>query len=167
MRRGGPAEFCDDIRDRLVRSLTLYCGDRWVAEELAQETLVRAWERWSVVGEAASPEAWTFRTATNLANSWFRRRQAERRAHARLSKEPETGPAVDFELRSTVRAAVAALAHRQREVVVARFFMDLSVEATAILLGCAEGTVRATTHQALGRLRALGLDVDDELQEVQ
>jgi RNA polymerase sigma factor (sigma-70 family) len=68
---------------------------------------------------------------------------------------------------AAVRAAVAALADRQRLVVVARFFMDLSVEDTAQLLECAPGTVRATAHQAVQRLRAMGLDVDDELQEVQ
>lgn len=165
MKYGGVAEFCDGVRDQLVRSMTLYCGDQWVAEELAQEALIRAWERWSRVSGMESPEAWTFRTATNLANSWFRRRAAERRAHSRMASAQSHDS--DATSATAVRTAVAALADRQRLVVVARYFMDLSVEDTATLLECAPGTVRASTHQAIQRLRTMGLDVDDELQEVQ
>ena len=56
-----PSAFCDRVSGRLVGSLTLYGGDRHVAEELAQEALARAWERWSTVSRLDSPEAWTFR----------------------------------------------------------------------------------------------------------
>lgn len=74
-----PAAFCDRVSGRLVGSLTLYCGDRHLAEELAQEALARAWERWPAVSRMASPEGWAFRTAMNLARSGFRRRRIERR----------------------------------------------------------------------------------------
>src|SRR6476661_2105235 len=63
---------------KLVGLLSLYCGDRWVAEEIAQETLSRLWERSARV-EIASPDAWTYRVAMNLSNSWLRRRALERR----------------------------------------------------------------------------------------
>ena len=165
MTAGSAAAFCDDVRDRLVRSLTLYCGDPWVAEELAQDALVRAWERWATVRELASPEAWTFRVAMNLANSWFRRRAAERRAHSRL-QDGLAPVEADVATAVAVRSVVAGLPERQRATLVARFYMDLTVEATAELLSCAEGTVRATTHQAVAQLRASGLDVDDVMEEV-
>ena len=64
---------------KLVGMVSLYCGDRWVAEEIAQETLSRLWER-SPAQVIDSPDAWTYRVAMNLANSWFRRRAIERRA---------------------------------------------------------------------------------------
>lgn len=157
-----PGEFCAEIRDRLVGSLTLYCGDRAVAEELAQDALVRTWEHWSRVRTMDAPEAWTFRTATNLANSWYRRRAAERRAKERLRgqrtahHDPPDGSTAEV-----VRAAVAALPPKQRAVVIARFFLDLSVDQTATALGCAPGTVKATTSHAVARLRAMGLTDDD------
>ena len=160
------ATFCDEIRGRLVQALTLYCGSRQVGEELAQEALVRAWERWPKVGAMDAPEAWTFRVGMNLANSSFRRRRAERRALARTG--PPAGDASDPDVAgaAAVRAAVAALPPRQRAVIIARYFLDQSVDDTAALLGCAPGTVKATTSQALVALRARGL-VDDELpQEV-
>jgi RNA polymerase sigma factor (sigma-70 family) len=61
-----------------------------------------------------------------------------------------------------VRAAVRALPPRQRAVVIARFYGGLSVQETAAALGCAEGTVKATTHQAIRNLRQAGLvDVEE------
>lgn len=166
-----PARFCDRVSGRLVGSLTLYCGDRHLAEELAQEALARAWERWPAVSRMASPEAWTFRTAMNLANSGFRRRRIERRVLARAvgreTVDPDDGTAV------AVRAAVRALPPRQRAVIVARWFLGYGVAETAELLGCAPGTVKSTTHQALARLRESGLadadadaeDDDDDTEE--
>ena len=77
------SEFCDRIGPRLVGALTLTCGDRGVAEELAQDTLVRVWERWPQVRRMDSAEGWAFRTAFNLAGSWRRRRGAEHRANRR------------------------------------------------------------------------------------
>ncbi len=55
-----------------------------------------------------------------------------------------------------IRAAVAALPERQRATIVARFYLGLSVAETAEHLGCAEGTVKAATSQALDRLRSHG-----------
>jgi DNA-directed RNA polymerase specialized sigma24 family protein len=121
-----PAAFCDRVSGRLVGSLTLYCGDRHLAEELAQEALARAWERWPAVSHMASPEAWTFRTAMNLANSGFRRRRIERRVLARAvgreTVDPDDGTAL------AVRAAVRALPPRQRAVIVARWFLGYGVD---------------------------------------
>jgi RNA polymerase sigma-70 factor (ECF subfamily) len=162
-----PAEFCDEIRDRLVGSLTIYCGDRHVAEELAQDALVRAWERWDTVGQMASPEAWTYRTAFNLASTWHRRRSAERRARRRLDARPADAP-TDLGADEAVRDAVLRLPPRQRAVITCRFFLDLSVDDTAALLECAPGTVKAATHQALNALRAadLGQEPIEHTEEV-
>ena len=158
-----PAQFCRDLRHQLVGSLTLYCGDRDVAEELAQDVLAKAWQRWETVGVMTSPEAWTHRTAFNLASSWGRRRSAERRANRRVGVDrPVSQP--DTATNQAVRDAVASLAPRQRAVIVCRFFLTLSVQETAEVLACAEGTIKATTHQALVVLRASGLI--DEPQEV-
>ena len=156
----GPEEFCDAVRGRLVGALTLATGSRAVAEELAQEALVRAWQRWDRVCQLDAPEAWTVRVGLNLAGSWHRRRRAEWRANRR-SNAGDVVAEVDHAGAVAVREAVSALPERQRGVIVARFFLGYDVATTAEMLGCAEGTVKATTHQAIGRLRTLGL-VDDE-----
>jgi RNA polymerase sigma-70 factor (ECF subfamily) len=164
---GDDAErFCDEVGPRLVGSLTLYLGDRGVAEEIAQDALVRAWERWDEVRQMEHPEAWVFRVATNLARSWFRRRGAERRARARLeARPPDPGSLGDLDDAVLVRRAVSTLPERQRAAVVARFFLGLSVAETADALGMAEGTVKASTHQALANLRRSGLLADVTTEE--
>ena len=158
-----PAELCAAIGPRLVGSLTLFCGDRALAEELAQEALARAYERWPRVSTMESPAAWTYRVAFNLARSAARRRAAERRASRRLATELQL-PLPDAAAAIAVREAVLALPPRQRAAIVARYFGQLSVAESAAALGCAEGTVRALTAQAVAALRRSGLiDVDEEV----
>jgi RNA polymerase sigma factor (sigma-70 family) len=160
------SEFCDRIRYRLVGALVLSCGDAGVAEELAQDTLVRAWERWSEVSRMESPEGWVFRTGFNLAGSWRRRRAAERRANRRAT-DPEhhaaPHPVAEVE---AVRQAVAGLPDRQRAVIVARYYLGYDVAATAALLDCAEGTVKAATSHAVANLRRSGLmsEIPEDLE---
>ena len=148
------------IRPALVGSLTLYCGDRCVAEDLAQEALARAWARWRHVSTLDAPERWVYRTAFNLAKSRFRRLAVERRVHRltpAVASLPDTATAV------AVRAAVGALPPRQRAAIVARYYLDLDVAASADLLGCQPGTVKALTHQAIASLRRAGLAVPEEV----
>jgi RNA polymerase sigma factor (sigma-70 family) len=147
------AEFCDREYPRLVRALSLYCGHREVAEELAQEALVRAIERWPSVQAMRSPGGWVQRVAFNLARSSFRRRVAERRANAR-SESGETGTHLDpdAETALVVRQAVAALPPRQRTVVIMRFYLDHPVETAAAALGLSPSATTSLTHRALQRL---------------
>jgi RNA polymerase sigma factor (sigma-70 family) len=164
--RDGCIEFCRRERPRLVGALALYLGDAGVAEELAQEALVRVWERWDRVAAMDRPDAWLHRVAFNLARSWFRRRGAERRAQQRSGPTADAYVLPDAPDAVAVRAAVALLAPRQRAAVVARFYVGLDVASAAAALGCSDGTVKALTHQAVTRLRAAGLGHDDETEEV-
>ena len=150
-----PAAFCRREHLRLVASMTLYTGDRDLAAELAQEALARAYRDWTRVQAMPEPAAWTHRVAVNLANSHFRRRRYERAARERAASQPprvQGSPEVGVD--HQVRRALLALPRRQREAVVLRFLLDLSVETTAERMGCAPGTVRALTTQAIGKLRA-------------
>ena len=79
--------FCVDAWPRLVAALTLYCGDVHVAEEIAQEALLRAYRRWPTVAAFESPGGWAYRVGINLANSLLRRKQAESRARRRLAND--------------------------------------------------------------------------------
>jgi RNA polymerase sigma-70 factor (ECF subfamily) len=157
--------FCRELSPALVGVLTLHCGDRATAEDLAQEALARAWERWDEVQHMSNPQGWVYRVAVNLATSRARRRRIERAAHGRLNL-PGTGVEPRAEL-VAVRDALLTLAPRQRAAVVLRYYADLSVADTALALDCAEGTVKALAHQGVAALRAqLGDDLDVEVPEV-
>jgi DNA-directed RNA polymerase specialized sigma24 family protein len=80
----GFSAFCAEVHPRLVGALSLYCGERTVAEELAQEALALAFRDWSKVQQTDDGAGWVFRVGFNLCNSHFRRRAAERRANARV-----------------------------------------------------------------------------------
>lgn len=146
-------EFCRQQHPRLVRSLAVYTGDRDLAEELAQEALARAYRDWAHVSGLDRPEAWAHRVAVNLANSHFRRRRYEQAARARAAARTPVSSDPPPPLDRTVVAALAQLTRRQREALVLRFVLDLSVAATAQHMGCAEGTVRALTAQGVAALR--------------
>lgn len=154
--------FCAEAYPELVAALTHHCGDVYLAEELAQEALVRACQRWEHVKQLESPVGWCYRVGVNAANSWFRRRRIERRATRRLAVvsdavvEPAGGADAVM-----VRRALGRLTGPQREAIICRYFLDLSAEQTASVLGSTAGAVRALTHRAIQTLRDV-LDVDEE-----
>jgi RNA polymerase sigma factor (sigma-70 family) len=152
--------FCIEAHPRLVGALGHQLGDRWVAEELAQEALVRACDRWVQVREMASPLAWTFRVALNLGTSHLRRRAAERRAQARHGARRDEHVDADAADRLAVAAALATLTTQQRAAVVARYYLGLTAEEAAQVLGTNAAALRATTHRAVVRLREV---LGDEL----
>lgn len=163
MELGSQERFCRDAYPRLVRALDLYCGDRHVAEELAQEALLRACRRWRHVSGLRSPVGWCYRVGVNLARSQFRRRRVEARARDHLQGQATISLDTPTSLVDTaleVRAALDRLTEGQREAVVLRYFLDLDMYETAELLGTTTGAVRASCHRALAALREL-LDVDD------
>jgi RNA polymerase sigma factor (sigma-70 family) len=156
------AWLCTQLEPRLIGTLTLYCGDPLVAEELAQETLVRLLDRWGQVQHMASPAAWAHRVAINLANSRFRRLRAERRARQRLEghavrAQSDDMHGVDMAAHIAVREAVSRLPKRQRTALVLRYYADLPVTEVATLMECSPGTVKSLTHHAIGALRQAGL----------
>ena len=161
---GALVAFCYEQHPRLVGALSLYCGDPDVAEELAQEAIAYAIRDWKRIKQKSSPAAWLYRVALNLAHSHYRRRATERRAQERLP-EPQTSSFVhDVEIGASIREAVSRLHRRQRQALVLRYFLDLSVTQTAESMECSEGTVKSLTHQAIAALRRS--DVLADLLEV-
>ena len=116
------------VYPRLARSLASYCGDLAIGEDLAQEALARAWERWAAVSEMDAPEMWVYRTGLNLARSRFRRRLRERHLLERAGPDRFT-PATHEQSWAdsvTVREAIARLPARQRAAVVLRSISELT-----------------------------------------
>lgn len=146
---------------RVVRSLTLALGDQGRAEEAAEEAIAHASRRWRSVGVMDRPGAWVYVVAL----------RAERRRLSRAARQDSNlAVAVDPDGEEGmvdglwVTAALDGLTDRQRLAVVLRYYADLSLADTAEAMGCALGTVKATLHAALGRMRVAmveGAEVSD------
>jgi RNA polymerase sigma factor (sigma-70 family) len=149
------AAFCVEEHPRLVGALSLYCGDRAVAEELAQDALSRACRDWNKIRHLGAPGAWTHRVAINLANSYFRRAAAESRAKRRLQGEERarTVSSLDPATALDIRKAVASLPRRQRTALILRYYVDLPVSEVAEAMDCPEGTVKTLTRKSIASLR--------------
>ena len=151
--------FCREQHPRLVGILSLYIGDAAVAEELAQEALLRAARHWDRVRSLDAPGGWVYRVAINLANSHFRRRRVERRVARRL-QATATASVLATADQLAVRQAVAGLPRRQREVVVLRHLEDLSVADVAALLQVTHDAVMSLTKRAMAALRSQLVEED-------
>jgi RNA polymerase sigma-70 factor (sigma-E family) len=152
--------FAAGCSARLMRAAYLLCGDRQIAEDLLQMTMMRTARRWGAAQSA--PEAYARAVLVNLARDHAR--QGRRRVDEVLGNGEDSAgtdrrlaadPAELIADRDAVLAALAALPERQREVIVLRFYADLSVTDTAAAIGTSEGTVMSYTSRALVRLRGL------------
>ncbi|GIF51323.1 RNA polymerase sigma-70 factor (ECF subfamily) [Asanoa ferruginea] len=140
-----------------AHALRLVSGDRQRAEDLVQETLLRAWRHPEALDpERGSVRAWLFTTARHLAiDAW--RRRASRVGEVVTDDLPEPPPEIDEADRAveawTVAEALARLSPAHRDVLVECFYQGRSVAEAAARLGVPPGTVKSRTHYALRSLR--------------
>ena len=144
-------EFFEAEYRRLAKALFLIVGDPLEADELAQEALVRVFERWDRVHLMDSPVGYLYRTALNLNRSRLRR-LASRARHA-LSPSSEPDPLAGVEARDEVRRLLAALPRGQREAVVLVEWLGICAEQAGVILGIDASTARVQLSRARRALR--------------
>ncbi|WP_432994930.1 sigma-70 family RNA polymerase sigma factor [Dactylosporangium sp. CA-233914] len=142
-----------------AHTLRLTGGDRQRAEDLVQETLLRAWQHPEALDPArGSVRAWLFTTARNLAIDAWRRRSA-RVGEVITDQLPETPVVVDETERAVeswvIAEALARLSRPHREVLVECFYEGRSVAEAAERLGVPAGTVKSRTYYALRSLKVV------------
>jgi RNA polymerase sigma-70 factor (ECF subfamily) len=144
----------------VFRTAYALTGDRGLAEEILQDTFVRAYRHRANLWADRSPLPWLNRVAINLCYT----RLARRRLPTRVMDDVVTdtlrdqaiGPdewAEHQELCATVRTGIEALPPKHRSVVALYYLDGLSLQETAEALGIALGTVKSRLHYALDTLR--------------
>jgi RNA polymerase sigma factor (sigma-70 family) len=147
--------------DIAFRTAYLLTGSAADAEEVAQDGFVNAFRALGGFRPGAPFRPWLLSIVANQARN--RRRAASRRVRMELrnlsAARTEPGPASPEDVveqnaaRQALLSAVESLEEDDRLVVVSRYFLDLSSQDTAAVLGVAEGTVKSRLSRALVKLR--------------
>jgi RNA polymerase sigma-70 factor, ECF subfamily len=182
---GGAAEFEQLMRDhnqRLFRLAFSLVGDASEAEDVLQDSYVRAFQRLSTLTARATLGAWLAAIVRNEAIDYLRARgrrlaaftleadlgtfdgELSRAIEDASSDSPHCNPEVSFDrdrLRSTLESAIASLPARFRAVFMLREVEGLTIGETAQYLGVPAATIKTRDHRARAMLRRkLGAQFD-------
>ena len=159
-------QIVDRYQRPVISLIARMTGDRALAEDLAQETFVKAFRNLAAFDTTRRLSSWLFRIAHNTAIDAMRR---SRPATASIDTphvtsaagpyEPATPPGPDpverHELGRALEAALAELRPDQRAAVVLRYENGLSFDEIGAVLGVPEVTARSHVHRARKELARL------------
>jgi RNA polymerase sigma-70 factor, ECF subfamily len=153
--------LCDQHAAALWRYAWRLTGDHAHAEDVVQETLLRAWQHPNVLNNGQSPRAWLFTVARNMV---IDDRRSARFRHEVIPMD-DSGPpepsgttglfdeAGSVLNRALIGDAMAQLSAEHRAVVGRSYYQGWTTAQIAADLGIAEGTVKSRLHYALRALR--------------
>jgi len=132
----------------------LLCGDWHRAEDLVQTAFTKLYTHWNRVTRHESLDPYVRQVLIRTfiddgRRGWWRR---ERPQETSIEREAAQASADD---RLVLLQALAGVPPRQRAVLVLRYWEDMSVEETAVALGCSTGTVKSQAARGLDTLRML------------
>ena len=147
-------------QEAVFRLAYLIVGDPDEAEDVAQETFVRAWTSLSRFDRSRPLRPWLLRITANLANNWRRSAARYLSALVRGARAETPGSGVEEKSAQAIESrelwrAIRRLTPSDQRILYLRYFMELSVAETAEALQMAEGTVKSRSARALERLRAV------------
>ena len=151
--------FFERYRGLIHRTAYGLTGDLQAAEEILQDTFIRAYRHRASLRTDISPVPWLHRVALNLCYSRLGRRRLAVEPIGEVTtqlREPGLEPAEHAEreeLRRSIRTGVAALPPKHQSVVILYYLHGMSLLETAAVLGIALGTVKSRLHYALHALR--------------
>jgi RNA polymerase sigma-70 factor (ECF subfamily) len=142
-------ELCEPLRAEIFRYCRHLTRSPWDAEDLAQDTIARAFVTLGRMGSApANPRAWLFRIASNLWIDQLRRQRAFPQAsvdNATVHEDPRA-------VREAAGTLLGQLAPRERAAVVLKDAFDLSLEEIAETLSTTLGAVKSALHRGREKL---------------
>src|SRR5258707_4264401 len=160
------SQVLDEVFDGLYGYAMVLSRDRTEAEDLVQETCVRAVKAIESLQPASNVKSWLFTILRNIWLSQLRQRRAAPKiveldmdeSTAETAVEPSKDPHalyVSKVEREQVRDAIQQLSEEFREIIVLREYGELSYKEIASVLGCPLGTVMSRLGRARSKLRSL------------
>jgi RNA polymerase sigma-70 factor (ECF subfamily) len=153
------SEFLEPLVPRVYQFVLRLTGDAHLADDLTQETLLRAWDRRGQLRDSQCARAWLFQIAANVWRDHCRRsalRDGRRRELPGEAVSIEKSPADDAELRDDVRLVLDALdtlPPRQREVLYLAACEQMSIPQIARVLEISTDAAKANLSAARKQMR--------------
>jgi RNA polymerase sigma-70 factor (sigma-E family) len=140
----------------LIRLAVVMLGDRAAAEDAVQDAFLGLYRHWTRLADTSNALPYVRSAVLNRCRDALRQRA---RVHGQRAS-PEEGASAEAivlvsEENQRVLTAIRRLPDRQREALVLRFYLDMSIEETARAMGISGGTVKSATSRAvtaLGRI---------------
>jgi RNA polymerase sigma-70 factor (ECF subfamily) len=145
-------EFYEANFKRLFTALCLVTGNRHEAEEIAQDSFLRVYERWDRVGALDDPTAYVFRASMNMFRNRYRRASLGLRRALFLSPAA-TDDLAAVETHDEVVQLLRGLGRKQRAAVLLTAILDYSAEEAGRMLGLRASSVRSLTTRARAQMK--------------
>ncbi|MBI4547834.1 MAG: sigma-70 family RNA polymerase sigma factor [Ignavibacteriae bacterium] len=154
-----------DLTEPHRPALWRYClrltGSAWDAEDLVQETMMKAFARLAYLGQPINIKAYLFRIASNAWIDQIRKTKIvpeELEIAAQIPDSNETRPA---ETREAIEILVKTLSPRQRVIVLLSDVFDFTSPEIAAMMETTEGVIKSALHRARTSLRKAALERDE------
>jgi RNA polymerase sigma factor (sigma-70 family) len=135
----------------LVQTFYVLTADQVEAEELAQEAMARAYERWDRVRTMESPTAYVYRVGVNLNRQRVRHLAVRARRLLTITGQPNSQQSLGVQ--AEIAEAIASLSKGQREAFLLVEWLGLSAEDAGRILRIEPASVRSRVHRARTGLR--------------
>ena len=148
---------------QVLRTARLIVRDEALAEDVVQETFLKAWRSFDTLRDQEDPAGWLNRIAVNESISVWRRRHRFDALLERFGRQPSPQKETGTETKLDLKRALDRLTAEQRAAIALRYYQDLSVEETAEVLGIPIDTAKSRLKAGLRRLRELTQAVGEDL----
>jgi RNA polymerase sigma-70 factor, ECF subfamily len=152
------ALLVETYQQPVFRLAYLLLGDPDDAEDVAQETFIRAYAALNRFRADLPLRPWLLRITTNLTHNWRRSASRYMAAVQRALSPPDLSPPTSTEGTADAELlwqAVRRLSIKDQQVLYMRYFLDCSEQEMAEVLNTARGTIKSRLHRALLRLKAV------------
>ena len=173
-RRGDQGAFGDLVlryEGRLIRVILRFVRDSELAEDLAQETFLRVYERLDQFDASRRFGPWLFRIGVNLTLDYLRKRKRRGRwalfsesSAERLPDPPTADPRKSLDLKQEVHAVIEQISEKYRTVLVLRDLENFSTSEIAAILNRKEATIRWRLAEARTRFKKLWVKRQNKVQ---
>lgn len=148
----------DRYRKMLFTTAFLMTGDRLSAEDSVQEALIKIWIHLPSLNKEASIKAWMLRIVANEVKQLTRRKKVGTVPIDTITEtvDPELSEVIlSSEERQGLRLALRTLPQQDHELIVLRYYSDLTVPEIAVITGLRQGTVKSRLSRALQKLHRI------------